>query len=92
MLLLPPTCSTSDGAFSIILSGSKEKSPPADPLVGGGLMSLMSPFYSRGPIDITGRKTAALLPQAKLIELPDVGHGLYLSHASLIADEISAFG
>jgi non-heme chloroperoxidase len=43
------------------------------------------------PIDITGRKTAGLLPQAKLIELPDVGHGLYLSHAALIADEIREF-
>jgi non-heme chloroperoxidase len=33
------------------------------------------------PIEITGRKTAALLPRARLIELPDVGHGLYVTHA-----------
>jgi non-heme chloroperoxidase len=43
------------------------------------------------PLEITGRKTAALLPRAKLLELPGVGHGLYLSHASLIVDEIRDF-
>ncbi|HZA08885.1 alpha/beta hydrolase [Mycobacterium sp.] len=40
------------------------------------------------PIEITGRKTAALLPDAKLIELPGVGHGLYITHAQQIADEV----
>ncbi len=29
--------------------------PPPDPLVGGGAMSLLSPLYSRGPIDISAR-------------------------------------
>ena len=43
------------------------------------------------PIEITGRKTAALLPQAKMIELPDAGHGIYLTHAALIVEEIREF-
>jgi non-heme chloroperoxidase len=43
------------------------------------------------PIEITGRKTAALLPDAQLIELPDVGHGLYVTHASQIVDDIAKF-
>lgn len=29
--------------------------PPPDPTVGGGLMSLISPLYPRGPIDVGGR-------------------------------------
>jgi glyoxylase-like metal-dependent hydrolase (beta-lactamase superfamily II) len=33
----------------------KEKYPPPDPGAGGGLMALMSPLYSRGPIDLGGR-------------------------------------
>jgi glyoxylase-like metal-dependent hydrolase (beta-lactamase superfamily II) len=28
--------------------------PPADPQVGGGLMALSSPLFSRGPIDVSG--------------------------------------
>jgi pimeloyl-ACP methyl ester carboxylesterase len=43
------------------------------------------------PIDITGRKTAALLPDARLIELPDVGHGLYVTHAAQIVEELRNF-
>jgi pimeloyl-ACP methyl ester carboxylesterase len=43
------------------------------------------------PIDITGRKTASLLPSATLIELPVVGHGLYVTHAPQIAEEIAKF-
>jgi len=35
----------------------KEKYPPPDAFVGGGLMALMSPLYSRGPIDISDRVT-----------------------------------
>ncbi|MDB4915377.1 MAG: hypothetical protein JWM95_3021 [Gemmatimonadetes bacterium] len=30
-----------------------EKYPPPDPFVGGGLMSLTSPLFSRGPIDVS---------------------------------------
>jgi non-heme chloroperoxidase len=43
------------------------------------------------PIEITGRKTAALLPRAKLIELSDVGHGLYVTHATRIVEEVREF-
>jgi non-heme chloroperoxidase len=43
------------------------------------------------PIEITGRKTAALLSDVKFIELPDVGHGLYVSHAHQIVDELRSF-
>jgi pimeloyl-ACP methyl ester carboxylesterase len=43
------------------------------------------------PIEITGRKTTALLRDARMIELPDVGHGLYITHAPLIVDEIGKF-
>jgi non-heme chloroperoxidase len=41
------------------------------------------------PIEITGRKTAALLPRATLIELPGAGHGLYVTHAPQIVGQIS---
>ncbi len=37
--------------------------PPPDPLVGGGLMSLLSPLFPKGPIDLGGR----------LRELPEDG-------------------
>lgn len=43
------------------------------------------------PIEITGRKTAALLPRARLIELPEAGHGVYVTHARQIADEVAKF-
>ena len=43
------------------------------------------------PIELTGRKTTALLPNATLIELPEVGHGLYVTHASQIVDDIAKF-
>ena len=43
------------------------------------------------PIDITGRKTAALLPNVRFIELPDVGHGLYITHARQIVEELCDF-
>jgi non-heme chloroperoxidase len=43
------------------------------------------------PIAITGRKTAALLPRARLIELPEAGHGLYVTHVRQIVDQISEF-
>jgi pimeloyl-ACP methyl ester carboxylesterase len=43
------------------------------------------------PIEITGRKTAALLPQARLIELAEAGHGIYITHATRIVDEVARF-
>ncbi|HVV00405.1 MAG TPA: MBL fold metallo-hydrolase [Verrucomicrobiae bacterium] len=36
------------------LNGSESYAPP-DPTVGGGLMSVLSPMYPRGPIDVKGR-------------------------------------
>jgi glyoxylase-like metal-dependent hydrolase (beta-lactamase superfamily II) len=33
----------------------KESYPPPDATVGGGLMAAMSPFYARGPIDVSHR-------------------------------------
>lgn len=41
------------------------------------------------PIELTGRRTAALLPNAQLIEIPGAAHGLYLTHADRIIDAIS---
>lgn len=40
------------------------------------------------PIDITGRRTATLIPDARLIELPEVGHGLYVTHSAQIVEEL----
>lgn len=42
------------------------------------------------PIELTGRRTAALLPRAELIEIPGAAHGLYLTHADRVIDAISA--
>jgi glyoxylase-like metal-dependent hydrolase (beta-lactamase superfamily II) len=39
----------------------KAKYPPPDASVGGGLMAIMSPLYSRGPVDIGAR--ARVLPE-----------------------------
>lgn len=41
------------------------------------------------PIELTGRRTAALLPHAELVEIPGAAHGLYLTHADRIVDAIS---
>jgi non-heme chloroperoxidase len=38
--------------------------------------------------EITGRKTAALVPDCRLILREGAGHGLYVTDAALIADEI----
>ncbi|WP_396915976.1 alpha/beta fold hydrolase [Mycolicibacterium sp.] len=40
------------------------------------------------PIELTGRCTAALLPNARLIEIPGAAHGLYVTHADRIIDAI----
>ena len=48
----------------------KDKYPPPDPLVGGGLMALLSPIYSRGPIDIGGR-VIPLPEDGRIPELAD---------------------
>jgi glyoxylase-like metal-dependent hydrolase (beta-lactamase superfamily II) len=43
--------------------------PRPDPFVGGGLMALLSPFYSRGPIDLGTRVRA--LPQDRSVPKVD---------------------
>ncbi|WP_166908393.1 alpha/beta fold hydrolase [Mycobacterium sp. DL440] len=40
------------------------------------------------PIELTGRRTAALLPHAQLIEIPGAAHGIYLTHADRVIDAI----
>ncbi|MGV0811140.1 alpha/beta hydrolase [Mycolicibacterium boenickei] len=42
------------------------------------------------PIDLTGRRAAALLPNAELIEIPGAAHGLYLTHADRVIEAICA--
>ncbi|MED5811183.1 alpha/beta hydrolase [Mycolicibacterium sp. 050232] len=41
------------------------------------------------PIELTGRRTAALLPNAELVEIPGAAHGLYRTHADRIIEAIS---
>ncbi len=57
--------------------------PPPDPAVGGGLMSLLSPLYPRGPVNVAGRLHAfaedgslPLMPGWRWIHTPGhaVGH------------------
>lgn len=43
------------------------------------------------PIELTGRRTAALLPRAKLIEIGGAGHGVFVTHAARIVEEIREF-
>jgi glyoxylase-like metal-dependent hydrolase (beta-lactamase superfamily II) len=71
------------------LSGRKQY-PPPDPNVGGGLMSRLSPFYPRGPIDISEHLrplpedgTVPLLPGWRWIHTP--GHTV--GHVSLFREE-----
>ncbi len=45
--------------------------PKPDPTVGGGMMSIMAPFYPRGPIDISHR--AVELPAGEVPGLPGWG-------------------
>ncbi|CRZ16680.1 alpha/beta fold hydrolase [Mycolicibacterium neworleansense] len=42
------------------------------------------------PIELTGRRTAALLPDAKLVEIPGAAHGLYVTHADRVIEAICA--
>lgn len=43
------------------------------------------------PIALTGRPTAALVPDATLIEIPGAAHGLYVTHEDRIVEELEAF-
>ena len=61
----------------------KQQYPPPDPTVGGGIMSVMSPTYPRGPIDIShrlellpGDDSVPTMPGWKVIHTPGhtVGH------------------
>lgn len=47
----------------------KQKYPPPDPKVGGGLMSLMAPLYPRGPEDI-GNRAQPLPADGSIPDLP----------------------
>lgn len=42
------------------------------------------------PIELTGRRTVALLPNAELIEIPGAAHGLYVTHADRVIQAICA--
>lgn len=42
------------------------------------------------PIELTGRRTVALLPDAELIEIPGAAHGLYFTHADRVLAAICA--
>jgi glyoxylase-like metal-dependent hydrolase (beta-lactamase superfamily II) len=42
--------------------------PPADPTVGGGLMSALSPIYPRGPIDVS--RWLRALPEGEVPAMP----------------------
>jgi len=48
----------------------KSEYPPADPKAGGGLMALLSPLYSRGPIDL-GARVRAFAEDGSVPGLPD---------------------
>jgi pimeloyl-ACP methyl ester carboxylesterase len=43
------------------------------------------------PIDLTGRRTAELIPDATLSVYPGAGHGLFVSHYERLADDIAGF-
>lgn len=40
------------------------------------------------PIELTGRRTVALLPNAELVEIPGAAHGLYVTHADRVIEAI----
>jgi glyoxylase-like metal-dependent hydrolase (beta-lactamase superfamily II) len=68
----------------------REKYPPPDATVGGGLMAVMSPFYPRGPIDVSNRVrplpedgTIPTMPGWKAIHTPGHTRG----HISLFREE-----
>ena len=45
----------------------------------------------QAPIDICGRKTARLVPGSIFVEYDDAAHGLFVTHASRLNDDLSAF-
>jgi glyoxylase-like metal-dependent hydrolase (beta-lactamase superfamily II) len=60
----------------------REKYPPPDPAVGGGLMAALSPLYPRGPIDVSkylqplpADGTVPFLPEWRWIHTPGHARG-----------------
>src|SRR5262245_16607907 len=45
----------------------------------------------QAPIDICGRRTARLMPNNRLVEYDNAGHGLFVTHARRLNDDLSAF-
>jgi non-heme chloroperoxidase len=43
------------------------------------------------PVEVTGRRTAEMLPHAKYKEYPDAGHGLYASHHEQLNADLLEF-
>ncbi|MFC3080369.1 alpha/beta fold hydrolase [Phenylobacterium terrae] len=43
------------------------------------------------PLDITGRRTAALVPHSRLVVIPGAPHGLFVTHADEVNRELIAF-
>ncbi len=61
--------------------------PPPDPGVGGGLMSVMSPLYPRGPIDVSDH----LRPLAQDGEIPELPGWKWIHTPGHTAGHISLF-
>jgi pimeloyl-ACP methyl ester carboxylesterase len=45
----------------------------------------------QAPIDICGRETARLVPNNRLIEYDNAAHGLFVTHAHRLNDDLSSF-
>lgn len=43
------------------------------------------------PVQITGRRTAELLPHASYVEYPTAGHGLYVTHHDQLNNDLLSF-
>jgi pimeloyl-ACP methyl ester carboxylesterase len=43
------------------------------------------------PLELTGRPTAALIPDARLVVYPGAPHGLYVSHAERFTTDLLDF-
>ncbi|HVV14219.1 alpha/beta hydrolase [Amycolatopsis sp.] len=45
----------------------------------------------QAPVDLCGRRTADLLPDAKLRTYPEAAHGVFLTHAQAVNDDLLSF-
>ncbi|GAB2954307.1 alpha/beta fold hydrolase [Nonomuraea fastidiosa] len=43
------------------------------------------------PIDVTGRRTAKLIPGCRYVEYPTAGHGVFASHHEQLNADLLAF-